>query len=240
MNDLVTRSERLPAISEFMAEAEKLAQSDILPVAFKGKPANVAIAMEMAARSGASLLAIMQNLKVVHGVPTFSSKFLIAQANASGIFSTRIDYEEGNDNPYGHWCIAFANLRNGATRKGTRVSMKMAKDEGWLDRSGSKWKNMPQQMLRWRAASFFVNQFAPECGMGMAVQEDMEDITPQVVEVWPRRMPNAQGVLGPWYDVNGEVLNPLRHQSGNPPPVDGEGAFLPLADVGTEERAGKG
>ena len=56
--------------------------------------------------------------------------------------------------------------------------MNMAKAEGWVDKNGSKWKTMPELMRRYRAASFFCRQFAPEVSMGMQSTEEILDITP--------------------------------------------------------------
>ena len=58
---------------------------------------------------------------------------------------------------------------------GVWVSMNMAKSEGWIEKNGSKWKTMPQLMRRYRAASFFTNQFAPEVSMGLRTIEDIQD-----------------------------------------------------------------
>jgi hypothetical protein len=53
--------------------------------------------------------------------------------------------------------------------------MQMAKDEGWLTKNGSKWKTMPQLMLRYRAASFFSSLNCPELTMGIYTREEIED-----------------------------------------------------------------
>ena len=55
------------------------------------------------------------------------------------------------------------------------VDMDMAKDEGWLSKNGSKWKTMPQLMLRYRAASFFSSLNCPELTMGLYTKEEMQD-----------------------------------------------------------------
>jgi hypothetical protein len=51
----------------------------------------------------------------------------------------------------------------------------MAKAEGWYAKNGSKWQTMPEQMLRYRAASFFVRAYAPELSLGLATREEIED-----------------------------------------------------------------
>ena len=55
------------------------------------------------------------------------------------------------------------------------MDMEMAKAEGWLSKNGSKWKTMPQLMLRYRAASFFSSLNCPELTMGLYTKEEMQD-----------------------------------------------------------------
>ena len=55
----------------------------------------------------------------------------------------------------------------------------MAKKEGWFDKPGSKWKTMPNQMLRYRAAAFWQRVYCPEISMGLMTSEEAEDIDNQ-------------------------------------------------------------
>ncbi|WP_252151905.1 hypothetical protein [Acinetobacter sp. ANC 4177] len=59
----------------------------------------------------------------------------------------------------------------------------MAVKEGWYQKNGSKWQSMPEQMLRYRAASFFGRIYAPDLLMGLRTQEEeldsMIDVTPE-------------------------------------------------------------
>ncbi|KYQ80368.1 recombinase RecT [Acinetobacter sp. NRRL B-65365] len=64
----------------------------------------------------------------------------------------------------------------------SKISIEMAIKEGWYTKNGSKWQTMPEQMLRYRAASFFGRVYAPEILMGLrSVEEeqDMIDVTPE-------------------------------------------------------------
>lgn len=68
------------------------------------------------------------------------------------------------------------DISTGKTLISSEVSIKMAVLEGWYDKDGSKWKTMQEKMLRYRAASFWVNEYAPELSMGMRTQEEIEDV----------------------------------------------------------------
>jgi hypothetical protein len=56
------------------------------------------------------------------------------------------------------------------------VSIALAKKEGWYAKQGSKWVTMPQQMLMYRAASWFVRAYAPELAMGLQTAEEIRDV----------------------------------------------------------------
>jgi len=56
------------------------------------------------------------------------------------------------------------------------VSLEMAKAEGWATKTGSKWKTMPELMLRYRAAAFLIRTTAPEIGLGLYTTDELRDI----------------------------------------------------------------
>lgn len=155
--------------------AKMLASSDLVPDKFKGNVQNVMIALEMSNRIGASPLMVMQNLYIVHGKPSWSSSFIIASINASGKFSPlRFEISGEGENLS---CYAWAyDLQNNEKCIGPTVTMQMAKDEGWLTKAGSKWKTMPELMIRYRSAAFFGRLFAPEIMMGMQTAEEVNDV----------------------------------------------------------------
>jgi hypothetical protein len=128
----------------------------------------------MAERMGADILMVMQNLYIVHGRPGWSAQFLIACFNSCGRF-TAIKYAFGGEgDDYG--CIAYATeLSSGERIEGVRVTIGMAKAEGWSTKNGSKWKTMPDLMLRYRSATFLIRCTAPEIGLGLQTAEEITD-----------------------------------------------------------------
>lgn len=155
------------------------AVATVVPDTYKGNVANCAIALDMAMRIKANPLMVMQNLYMVHGNPGWSSKFLIATINTCGRF-TPLRYEcngkEGDE--YGWRCYAYeASDKNKEERlEGTWVTWAMVKSEGWLNKSGSKWKTMPEVMFRYRAAAFWQRMYAPEISMGLNTAEELNDV----------------------------------------------------------------
>ena len=159
--------------------AKCLAASAIVPKEYQGQEglANCIIALEMANRIGASPIMVMQNLYIVHGKPGWSSKFLIACLNSSSKFKTPIRYEfKGKENTDEWGCRAYATDSSDEVLYGSWVTIAMAKQENWFGKDGSKWKTMPEQMLRYRAAAFFQRAYAPEISMGMLTSDEIEDV----------------------------------------------------------------
>lgn len=157
--------------------AKMLAASDLVPKEFKNNIPNTVIALEMANRIGASPLAVMQNIYIVYGKPSWSSTFIIAALNSCGRFSPLRFDMQGEEGSMNRSCAVWAyDKANNEKLIGPRVTMKMAKDEGWIDKNGSKWKTMPELMLRYRAATFFGRLHAPDVLAGMKTTEEVEDI----------------------------------------------------------------
>jgi hypothetical protein len=157
--------------------AKLLAQSSLVPKEYQNNLPNCVIALNMANRMNADPLMVMQNLYVVNGKPGWSSQFLISTFNTSGRFSA-IRYKWTGERGTDSWgCIAWAIEKStGETLEGSEVTIGIAKREGWYEKSGSKWKTMPQQMLMYRAASWFIRAYAPELAMGMHTVEELKDI----------------------------------------------------------------
>lgn len=187
---------------------------------------NCVVALNMATRLGADPLMVMQNMYVIEGRPSWSSTFIIATINQCGRFSPlRFDlsapgeetevsytYQEWVDGANGkrrpedrkgvlkirhQSCRAWAiEKATGQRLDGPEVTMQLAVDEGWIQKKGSKWKTMPEVMMRYRAASFFGKLYSPELLMGLQTKEEVEDFMDgEVVEVEPTatRHRNAHG-----------------------------------------------
>ncbi len=158
--------------------ADHLSRSSMVPTVYQGETgkANCMIAIELASRIGASVFAVMQNLDIIHGRPSWRSTFIIATVNAGARFTPmrfRFQGEEGTDD----WgCRAVARDRETNEEcVGALITIGLAKAEGWATKGGSKWKTMPEQMLLYRAAAFWARVYAPELMLGMKTVDELED-----------------------------------------------------------------
>lgn len=155
--------------------ATMLAKSSLLPEAtYYNRPENVLICMELAERMDMPLLMVAQNLSIVKGNPSWRGSFCAALIERTGKF-TPLKYISVEDG--GGGCFARATrVSTGDVCQSETITMQMAADEGWLGKTGSKWKTMPQQMMKYRAAAFFARVYCPEALFGMQTVEEVQDV----------------------------------------------------------------
>lgn len=167
--------------------AQALTTCGLIPDNFKGNQnlGNCMIALDLAARMGINPLQLMQGLYIVHGKPAFSGQFLGGLVNASGLYKSKLKLEQvGIDGQPSFGYRAFAYDWDGDKITGPAVTMQMAASEGWVSKN-TKWKTMPDLMLRYRAISFFQRVNCPELTFGIPVREEIEDVEGKVVDVHP-------------------------------------------------------
>lgn len=159
-------------------QAKALASSALVPVSYRENIPNCLIAMELAGRIGASPFAVMQNLHIVQGRPSWSSSFLIATVNACGRFEPLRFEVVGNDPAAKDYRVrAYAkDKESGEVCFGAWITWAMVNAEGWSKKNGSKWLTMPEQMFMYRAAGFWSRVYAPEISLGMQTAEEAQDV----------------------------------------------------------------
>jgi len=171
--------------NQMQRAANMFASSDLVPEHFRGKPANVMVALQLSHALQINPLLLMMKIYPVHGKFGFEGQLMIALANTRGPFCEPIQYELKGDGME-RTCTAFAHIAGISLPCKAVCSMKIAKDEGWYDRkdkSGnfcSKWRTMPDLMLQYRAATFLIRLHCPEVLMGMPTADELHDIEPAI------------------------------------------------------------
>jgi hypothetical protein len=158
--------------------AKGLSQSTLVPQQFQNNPANCLIALEQSNRLNISPMAVMQNLYIVQGKPSFSSSFIIGLINASGKYDMELQFDEEEKDGKPYACTCWTE-KDGRKVTGIKITMDMAEKEGWSKKNGSKWITIPQVMLRYRAASFFARMNCPELSIGLYSKEELDDFPTQ-------------------------------------------------------------
>lgn len=176
-NEVAEATAKRDLLNMTYKQAQFYAASTIVPAEYQNNPSNCFIAIEMSNRMGANPFQVMQSLNIIKGRPSWSSAFIIAAINQSGRFKTQLNYKvEGSVKDGNLSCIAWAVSNDGSKCESIKVTWEMAKAEGWIDKTGSKWKTMPELMIRYRAASFFGKQFCPDLLLGLMTTEEARDV----------------------------------------------------------------
>lgn len=196
------------AFEMLQRQAKMFSSSSLVPKDFQGNVANCAIGINIAKRLGADPFMVLQNIDIIHGRPSFRATFLIAMVNAAGRFEPLQFRMEGDEGKPSRSCVAWTKSKpDGTPLEGPKITLEMAKAEGWSTKNGSKWLTMPELMLRYRAAAFFARLYAPDITLGMMTAEEAVDIQ-QERDVTPAIIPASK----PLFEVKQEpkVIEPNR------------------------------
>lgn len=173
--------------------ADMLSKSSVIPQQYRGKPGDCLIAIDMAIRIGISPIMVMQSSQVVQGNFTWRGTACKALIDGCGKFKNSRYVMVGKEGTSSWGCRMVAvRTRTGETVYGPVVTWQMALDEGWVGKNGSKWKTMPELMMRYRAASFFAKTECPEVLMGFQTAEEQMDIIQQNLTDWSATEPTQE------------------------------------------------
>lgn len=188
MNDLVPYEQSDTQISvysdvnlysQYLKMAEGLSKTELVPNNYKNKPEACLIALDIARQIGCkNPLFVMQNLYVVQGKPSWSGQYCTAIVRAN-FTNVQVVWEKIKNDMDENGCRVVAYDKNGNKCIGSKVTIEMAKKEGWYNKNGSKWQTMPEQMLQYRAFTFFARVHCPEKLLGLTDEYEESDIKPE-------------------------------------------------------------
>ena len=165
-----------------------LADSDLVPKDFKGKPGNCLIAMRWGAELGLKPMQAMQNLAVINGRPALWGDAVIALVRSSPLCEFVIETDDGNT-------ATCRVKRRGEPEQSRSFSMADAKAAGLSGKSGP-WTQYPKRMLQMRARAFALRDVFPDVLRGMPIAEEVmdmgeRDVTPSQprVQAEPQALP---------------------------------------------------
>ena len=166
--------ENKDSFNQLLRAAQMLSQTSIIPQSYQNKPQDCFVAIEMANRRGESPMVVMQNMYVVKGKPSWAGQACTMLINSCGKFKDVKHIYTGEKGKPNRGCYVTATrISDGSQVDGVEVTMQMAQSEGWT--SNSKWRNMPELMLAYRASAFFARVYCPEAMMGVQTAEEVYD-----------------------------------------------------------------
>lgn len=161
---------RAPAL---MKAAEQFARSQIVPVAFRNKPADTFVALEMGAELGVQPMASLNNIYVVQGRPTLSAQLMSAVAKAHPSYRG-MEIESSATKAK----VTIRRQFNGGVVE-TQVgefTLEQAKTAGLATKEN--WRMYPQNMLEARATAFACRKAFPDLFAGIYTKEEVETMDP--------------------------------------------------------------
>lgn len=162
--------------------ADLLAKTDMTPKAYKNKPNDVLIAMELGRSWGLSPLQAIQNIAVINGKPCAYGDLVLAICSSHPDFENieeqKISGKDGS--VIGYKCMV---KRKGRTEVCQSFTLEQARKAGLMDRSPT-WKAYPERMLQMRARGFALRDSFADALNGVAIREEVEDY--EVKDVTPK------------------------------------------------------
>ena len=173
--------------------SQYLADSDLVPKDFKGKPGNCLIAMQWGSELGLKPLQSLQNLAVINGRPALWGDAVIALVLSSPACEYVTEDDDGN--------TAYCRVkRKGGKEQVRSFSMEDAQKAGLTGKQGP-WSQYPKRMRQMRARAFALRDVFPDVLRGMPVAEELQDMAnaaPQPVQGGVKDMGQAEVVQPEW------------------------------------------
>ena len=160
-----------PAFEHLWRVAKAFSMSTMVPAAYQGKPENCMIALMYSEQLGEPAMLVFQEMAPINGRPSTSARFAISRANKSGLLQGPISWKSKGTGDALEVTASAVMKETGEVITAT-VTMKEAAADGWT--RNPKYKSIPEQMLRWRAATRLINLYMPEVLFGLGVREEAE------------------------------------------------------------------
>ena len=165
-------------LDQAMQLAKLIADSDLAPKDYKGKPGNVLIAVQMGQEVGLPPMSAIQNIAVINGKPGLYGDVGKAILLAAGFIIEEDDVEVIKKTGMGRCRIT----RPGHPPVERTFSRESAKTAGLVGKQGP-WSQYPERQMAWRAFWFAARDAAADVLKGLAGAEElrdtgMKDITP--------------------------------------------------------------
>lgn len=147
--------------------SQYLADSDMVPKDFKGKPGNCLVAIQWGMEIGLKPLQAMQNIAVINGRPSLWGDAVIALVRSSPACEYVIETQTET--------LATCRVkRRGEPEQERTFSREDAKLAGLIGKQGP-WAQYPKRMMQMRARAFAMRDVFPDVLKGLPVAEEVMD-----------------------------------------------------------------
>ena len=151
--------------------AEMMARGKLVPSHLHNSPGDCLMVIEASMRWQMSPFAVAQCTSVIQGKLMFEGKLVAAALNASGILSSRLDYEFSGAGQQ-RAVIVRATVKGEAKPREVTVFLADAKT------SNSLWTKQPDQQLVYAGTRVWARRHAPEVMLGVYAPEEFDRAEP--------------------------------------------------------------
>lgn len=151
-----------------------LAESDLVPKDYRGKPGNCLIAIQWGSELGLKPLQALQNIAPINGRPALWGDAVIALVRSSPL----CEYVQESDDGHTATCRA---KRRGEPEHIATFSVDDARTAGLQGKQGP-WTQYPKRMRQMRARAFALRDLFPDVLRGMPVAEEVFDTPTNVID----------------------------------------------------------
>lgn len=146
-----------PSWAETMQQAEMLAASDLVPAAYRGKPANIVTATLYGREIGFGPVAALAHINIIQGKATLSAEGMVAVVRSRGHIIT------------GKASTAGARVNGKRSDNGNEMSFEFSeKDRERAGLNSKTWNDYPKSMYWARAVSQLCRQLFPDVLAGVS------------------------------------------------------------------------
>lgn len=189
--------------------SQNLAASELVPKQFRGHPADVLTAIQLAMEIGLAPMQGLQSIAVINGRATVWGDAMLAIIMSSPLYEDHDEYFEVNgqrrdglvadDWKHDTTCAVFYVKRHSkATPVVSRFTVADAKKASLLQKEGP-WQQYPARMLKMRARGFGLRDAFPDLLRGIRIAEEVYDLpddnTPPAPAREVRRASESRGDL---------------------------------------------
>lgn len=165
MSEIVRVEPQTLSMSEQMQFSEIASQGDMVPQAYRGKPANALIAIGLGQAMGLSAAESLYRIDVIQGKPTASAELIASNVRKAG-HKLRVEVDEAN-----------TSVRATIWRADDpEYPHSVVRDMAWAQKMGlatkDNYKKQPTTMLQWRAISAVARLACSEALYGVTYTPD--------------------------------------------------------------------
>lgn len=167
------------SFAELWDWSQGVARSALIPDAYRGKPHDIMVAVQMGMEVGLRPMTALQNIGVINGKPGLYGEIILGMIRGAGVMDESAFAESFERDRDGNVVAAVSTMaRVGGAPRTERFSVEDAKQAGlWM--SGVGWKKYPRDMLLWKARHRNEKALFSDVTHGLVPRELLEGDQPE-------------------------------------------------------------